>query len=66
VAGAATIGRNSYVGSGTSIRNGVHVGDGSMIGLGSTVIADVEPGAVVAGNPARPLAPCGLQSGEGA
>jgi sugar O-acyltransferase (sialic acid O-acetyltransferase NeuD family) len=55
VAGNTTVGDNCYVGSGTSIRNGLNVGAGALIGLGSNLIRDVGPGAVVAGNPAKPL-----------
>jgi sugar O-acyltransferase (sialic acid O-acetyltransferase NeuD family) len=55
VAGGSVIGNSCYIGSGTSIMNGVRVGDGALVGLGSNVIRDVPAGAVVAGNPARPL-----------
>ena len=30
------------------------IGDGATIGIGAVVIKDVEPGAIVAGNPAKP------------
>lgn len=55
LAGGTVIGTNCYVGSGSSIMHGVHVGDGALVGLGSNVVRDVPAGAVVAGNPARPL-----------
>ena len=35
--------------------NGLRVGDGALVGLGSNVIRDVPAGARVAGNPARPI-----------
>jgi acetyltransferase-like isoleucine patch superfamily enzyme len=44
------------VGSGSRIKNGVAIGAGALVGLGSNVLRDVAPGATVAGNPARPLA----------
>ena len=38
---------------GDLILKGVTVGAGSVVGAGAVVVADVPPGAVVAGNPAR-------------
>lgn len=55
LAGGATVGDSCYIGSGSAIRGGVTIGDGALVGLGSVVVKDVAPGAVVAGNPARPL-----------
>ena len=55
LAGGVSIGENCYIGSGSSIKDGIRVGPGALVGIGSTVIRDVPAGAVVAGNPARPL-----------
>jgi sugar O-acyltransferase (sialic acid O-acetyltransferase NeuD family) len=55
IAGNVRIGENCYIGSGTNVKNGVQIGARALIGLGSNVIRDVAEGAVVAGNPARPL-----------
>ena len=42
------------IGSGATILGGVRVGTGALVGAGAVVTRDVAPGAVVAGNPARP------------
>ena len=52
---ATTIGKNVAIGSNTSIVAPRTIGDGAMTGAGSVVTKDVEPGARVAGNPAKPL-----------
>jgi UDP-3-O-[3-hydroxymyristoyl] glucosamine N-acyltransferase len=49
------IGRHVYIGMGATILPGVTVGDNAIVGAGSVVHDDVEPGAVVVGNPARPV-----------
>ncbi|MGW5462847.1 acetyltransferase [Streptomyces sp. NPDC003996] len=53
--GGARLARGSYVGSGALVREGTTVGAWSLIGMGSTVLGDVPPGEVWAGNPARRL-----------
>ena len=55
LSGAVRIGRGCYVGAGSHVRQGITVGDGALIGMGAVVIRDVAPGAVVVGNPARPI-----------
>ena len=57
IAGGVTVGSNCYIGSASAIRNGVTIGDGALIGMGANVVADVAPGAIMVGNPARPLSP---------
>ena len=41
------------IGSGAVILGGVRIGEGALIGAGAVVTRDVEPGATVAGVPAR-------------
>jgi bifunctional UDP-N-acetylglucosamine pyrophosphorylase / glucosamine-1-phosphate N-acetyltransferase len=50
-----TIGKDVRIGSNSSLIAPVTIGDGALTGAGSVVTRDVEPGARVAGNPARPL-----------
>lgn len=55
IAGGVRIDRGAFVGVGASIVPGVHVGEYATIGAGAVVLDDVEPGATVAGVPARPI-----------
>lgn len=47
------VGRKAALGSGAVILGGVTIGEGALIGAGAVVTRDVDPGAVVAGSPAR-------------
>jgi UDP-2-acetamido-3-amino-2,3-dideoxy-glucuronate N-acetyltransferase len=48
--------RRATLGSGAVILGGVTIGEGALVGAGAVVTRDVEPNAIVVGNPARPLA----------
>ena len=50
-----TIKKRASIGSNATILCGVTIGEGAMVGAGSVVTHDVPAGAVVAGNPARPI-----------
>src|SRR3954470_7527439 len=45
--------RGVRIGSGAIVLGGVRIGAGALVGAGAVVTRDVEPGAVVAGVPAR-------------
>ncbi len=47
--------RRASIGSGAVILCHVTIGEGAIVGAGSVVTKDVPPGAVVAGNPAKPI-----------
>jgi acetyltransferase-like isoleucine patch superfamily enzyme len=47
--------RGASIGSGATILGGVRIGREATVGAGAVVTGDVDPGATVAGNPARPL-----------
>ena len=51
------LGDRVTVGAGAIVLGGITIGDDVLIGAGSVVVADIPAGAVVAGVPARPLAP---------
>jgi len=47
--------RGASIGSGAVVLCGVTIGAGALVGAGAVVTKNVEPGAVVAGVPSRPL-----------
>jgi acetyltransferase-like isoleucine patch superfamily enzyme len=50
-----TVERGAAIGSGAVILSGLRIGAGALVGAGAVVTRDVDPGATVAGNPARAL-----------
>jgi acetyltransferase-like isoleucine patch superfamily enzyme len=48
-----TIGSNVWIAAHVIVLPGVSIGDNVVVGAGAVVTRDVEPGVVVAGNPAR-------------
>lgn len=47
------IGKNVWIGSGSIVLPGITIGENAVVAAGAVVAGDVEPGAVVAGVPAR-------------
>ena len=65
--GGVRVAHGAYLGAGAMIRESLHIGARSLVGLGSVVLADVPPGQVWAGSPARFLRPAPIESiGNGA
>jgi sugar O-acyltransferase (sialic acid O-acetyltransferase NeuD family) len=53
--GGVRIGDHAYVGTAAALKPGVMIGEGATVAMGAVVTKDVEPGATVVGNPARPI-----------
>ncbi|MFZ4779391.1 MAG: acyltransferase [Terrimicrobiaceae bacterium] len=53
--GDVSIGDRVWIGYGSLILPGVHIGEGAVVGAGAVVTKDVEPYTIVAGNPARKI-----------
>jgi len=58
-----TIGRGAFVGAGALILPGVVIGEGAVVSAGSVVTRSVPPFTMVQGNPASPVAKCGVPLG---
>lgn len=55
IAGSVKIGKNVWVGPSSSIIQNIKIGDNSLIGVASNVLKEVEPNAVMVGNPAKKI-----------
>ena len=55
VGGSTVIGENVWIAPAASLINKIKVGNDAVIGMGSVVIRDIDPGQTIAGNPGRPL-----------
>ena len=53
--GNTVIGNDVWIGYGSTIMPGIKIGDGAIIGTKSVVTKDVEPYAIVGGNPAKEI-----------
>lgn len=51
--GDTVVGNDVWIGFGTTIMPGVHIGDGAIIATKSVITKDVEPYTIVGGNPAK-------------
>ena len=57
------IGKECFIGPGSIILPDVQIGDGAVVTAGSVVTSSVPPMVVVQGNPAVPVARCGIPLG---
>jgi acetyltransferase EpsM len=53
LAARVTVGRGAWVGLGAAVKEGVSIGAGACVGAGAVVLADVPPGMLAYGVPAR-------------
>lgn len=51
--GSSSTGNKAYLSGNSTIRNGIHIGDNALVGMGAVVVKNVENGKIVKGNPAR-------------
>lgn len=51
--GSSSTGKQAFISGNSTIRDGRHVGEKAIVGMGSVVIKNVEDGSVVKGNPAK-------------
>lgn len=53
ISGGVSVGKSSYLGTNSTIIGNIKIGVNCLVGMGSTVLKDVEDNSVVVGNPAR-------------
>ena len=51
--GSSSTGKQSFISGNSTIRDGRHIGDNAIVGMGSTVIKNVDDHTIVKGNPAK-------------
>lgn len=51
--GSSSTGNQAYLSGNSTIRNGIHIGDEAVVGMGSVVVKNVEAGRTIKGNPAK-------------
>jgi acetyltransferase-like isoleucine patch superfamily enzyme len=44
-----------YIGSAVSVKENIHIGEQSLLGIGANVVTNVDVKTVVVGNPAKPM-----------
>ena len=51
--GSSSTGKQAFISGNSTIRDGRHVGEKAIVGMGSVVVRNVDNGSVVKGNPAK-------------
>lgn len=51
--GSSSLGNKAFISGNATVRNGIKIGDGAMVGMGAVVVKNVQDGEIVKGNPAR-------------
>jgi len=59
--GGVQVDSRAHIGAGAVVRQLIRIGEGAVVAAGAVVIRDVAPHTVVAGVPARELAPAGAK-----
>jgi UDP-3-O-[3-hydroxymyristoyl] glucosamine N-acyltransferase len=55
IGGSTVVGADAWVAPSTAVNNKLTIGERATVGTGAVVIRNVDPGATVVGNPAKPL-----------
>lgn len=55
IAGAVSVGKYTYIGMSTAVKEAVTIGDYSIVGMSSAVYKDIPNEVIALGNPARPV-----------
>lgn len=51
--GSSSTGKQAYISGNSCIRDGIHIGEKALVGMGAVVVKQVEDGKIVKGNPAK-------------
>lgn len=51
--GSSSTGKQAYISGNSTIRDGRHIGEKAIVGMGSVVVKNVKDGVIVKGNPAK-------------